>query len=94
MISSTSNTDRIIRTDLLAVAGQSGSRPATSRPDQFSSASTSGLKVALDQQPAIRPDVVERARILAADPDYPSRAVMQHVARQIIATPDLSESEA
>jgi hypothetical protein len=35
--------------------------------------------------------VVERAKALAADPTYPSAAIMKSVAGQILASPDLSE---
>ena len=93
MISSTSTTDRTHHTDPLAAPGQSGARPLALRSDQFSSESTAFLKAALDRQPAVRPEVLERARVLAADPDYPSAAVIQHVARQILASPDLSEDQ-
>lgn len=49
------------------------------------------LRSELERQPEIRPEVVERARGLAADPNYPPHAVLQHVAAQILAAPDLSE---
>lgn len=91
MISSTSNTDRVVRTELPAVAGPAGRPRATMRPDQFSNESTVRLRAALDQQPAVRPDVVARARALANDPDYPSAATIRHVAAQILAAPDLTE---
>lgn len=93
MISSTSNSDKILRPDLPTAVGQSGSRPAAERPDQFTNERTAWLKSAVEQQPAIRPEVVARARALAADPDYPSPRVIQQVARQILAAPDLSEVE-
>jgi hypothetical protein len=80
-----------VRMGLPSAVGPAGSRPASVRPDQFSSRSAACLKAALDGQPAIRPDVVERARALAADPAYPSAAVLQHVARQILDAPDLSQ---
>jgi len=52
------------------------------------------LRGALERQPAIRPEVVERARALMADPGYPSLEVIKSVAAQIVAAPDLSEIEA
>lgn len=91
MISSTSNTDRVVRTELPLATGQSGLQRAAVRPDQFSNESTVRLRAALDQQPAVRPDVVARARALANDPDYPSAATIRHVAGQILAAPDLTE---
>ena len=93
MIASTSTTGRTLRADPLAAPGQCGSRSVALRSDRFSSQSTTYLKAALDRQPAVRPEVVERAKMLAADPDYPSAAVIQHVARHILASPDLSEDQ-
>lgn len=76
---------------LPAAVGSAGSRPAAVRSDQFSNESTACLKAALNRQPPIRPDVVERARTLVADPGYPPPEVIQHVARKILAAPDLSQ---
>jgi hypothetical protein len=51
------------------------------------------LRSELERQPEIRPEVVERARALAADPSYPPVEIMRHVASQILAAPDLSEDQ-
>lgn len=51
------------------------------------------LRAELARQPEIRPEVVERARGLAADSAYPPVEVARHVAAQILAAPDLSENE-
>ena len=59
----------------------------------ISTESAAYLRGALARQPAIRPEVVERARALAADPTYPSAAVINHVARKIVASPDISEDQ-
>ncbi len=59
----------------------------------ISTQSAAYLQGALSRQPAIRPEVVERARALAADPTYPSAAVIKRVAQQIVASPDLSEDQ-
>jgi hypothetical protein len=91
MISSTSSTDRIARTDSAPAAGQPAARPFTQRPDQFSTESASFLKAALLRQPEIRPEVVERARALAADPNYPSPEILKKVGATILRAPDLSE---
>jgi hypothetical protein len=93
MISSTSSPDRAPRADLVSAPGPSLSRPYSPRPDQISTESAAFLRGALERQPAIRPEVVERARALLADPTYPSTQVLKHVASQIIASPDLSEDE-
>ena len=91
MISSTSSTDRAARADLVSAPGPSLSRPYSPRPDQISTESAVFLRGALERQPAIRPEVVERARALAADPGYPSTAVLKRVAEQILGAPDLRE---
>lgn len=91
MISPTSNVDQIRRPELTPVAGKPVAQQAAVATDQFSSESTLRLKQSLNLQPEIRPEVLERARALAADPDYPSKEIMRDVARQILAAPDLSE---
>jgi hypothetical protein len=91
MIQSTSSTDRTTRTDSVPAATPSTVRNAPIQPDSLSTESASYLQSALDLQPEIRPDVVARASALAADPDYPSTAIMKNVAGQILAAPDLSE---
>jgi hypothetical protein len=42
------------------------------------------LKEALMREPAVRPEVVERARKLAADPDYPSVDVLTKIAEKFV----------
>lgn len=93
MISSTTSTDRAARPDLVSSAGPAAPRPYAPRPDQISTESAAFLRGALTRQPAVRPEVVERARALAADPHYPSAAVIKRVAEQIVGSPDLSEDE-
>jgi hypothetical protein len=51
------------------------------------------LRQALVRQPEIRPEVVARARALAADPAYPPVSILRSMAQQILAAPDLSEDE-
>lgn len=91
MISPTSNVDHIRRPDLTPVTGKPVASQTTVASDQFSPESTMRLKESLNRQADIRPEVLERARALAADPDYPSKEIMRDVARQILAAPDLSE---
>ena len=93
MISSASSPDRAARADLVSAAGPSAPRPYSPRPDRISTESIAFLQGALERQPAIRPEVVERARALMADPGYPPREVIKRVAEQIVASPDLSEVE-
>lgn len=91
MISSASSPDRTPRPDLVSSTGQATPRPAGPRPDQISTEHAAFLHAELKRQPEIRPEVVERARGLAADASYPSAEINRHVAAQILASPDLSE---
>lgn len=91
MISSTSSTDRAARPDLVSNAPTTSERPAAPRSDQISTEGAAFLRAELERQPEIRPEVVERARALAADPSYPPVEVLRHVAEQILNSPDLSE---
>ncbi len=93
MINSTTSTDRAVPTPQVAPAGQSGTRPPTQRPDQLSTENAEHLKSVLAAQPEIRPEVVERAKALAADPDYPSLDILKRVGGLILASPDLSEDQ-
>ena len=45
----------------------------------------------LQQVPEVRPEVVERARALAADPSYPSDAIIRQVSATIVNSPDLTQ---
>ena len=51
--------------------------------DQLSVNTSSKIRQALDQIPEIRPEVVERGRQLAADPNYPSQEVVRKIAQLI-----------
>jgi len=93
MISSTSSSDRALRPDLVSAPGPAATRSAASPSDQISTENAAFLRSELQRQPAVRPDVVERARALAADPNYPPPAVIRDVAAKILAAPDLSESD-
>jgi len=93
MIPSSSPSDRTARLDPLLASGQPVARQKLPRPDQISTASAAALSASLARDPEVRPEVVARARALAADPAYPSFVVMRDVARQILAAPDLSEDE-
>ncbi len=88
-----SPSDRAAGTTPVPAAGQASARPLPGKPDQISTDSAAYLKSALASQPEVRPEVVARARALAADPNYPSTSIIRSVASQILASPDLSESE-
>ena len=63
------------------------------RVGQLSASNLAVLRSELSRQPEIRPEVVARARALAADPEYPRIEILQVVAQQILRAPDLSELE-
>ena len=93
MITSTTSTDRTARPEILPPVGQPPARASAPRADQISTESAAFLRSALSRQPAVRPEVVARARALAADPSYPPPEAMRKVAEQILGSPDLSEDE-
>jgi hypothetical protein len=93
MISSASSPDRTPRPEHVSAPGQSPARPTAAKPDRISTEHAEFLRSELQRQPEVRPEVVERARGLAADASYPPFEVAQHVATQILASPDLSEDQ-
>ena len=93
MITSTTSTDRTVRPEMPAVSGKPAPRTAGPRQDQVSTGNAEFLRAELQRQPEVRPEVVARARELAADPSYPPTEVIQKVAEQILGSPDLSEDE-
>ncbi len=94
MIESTSSSDRAARASALSADAQ---KPAAVRTqsgrDSLSTDKAAQLRAALDNVPEVRPEVVARGKALAADPSYPSAAIMQSVAGQIVNSPDLTEDE-
>ena len=95
MIDSTSSSDRASRASAVPVeiANRAAYASADGQRDRLSTAAAEQLQTALASQPEIRPEVVARGRALAADPDYPSAAVIRRVATLIVNSPDLSEDQ-
>lgn len=89
MINSTSPSDRVLRPDG-PVLHNNGAANRGAGSDRYSPENTAALRTALSQQPAIRPEVVARARALAADPSYPSPEILRHVGQVILKSPDLT----
>jgi hypothetical protein len=90
MINSTSSSDRVLRPDgPVHHTPTPASRSAGA--DRFSPENSKALQAELSNQPEIRPDVVARARVLAADPSYPSAAILRKVSEVILRSPDLTE---
>lgn len=93
MINSTTSTDRTPHADAVSAAAQAAPRPPAARTDQLSTDNAAFLRAELERQPEIRPEVVERARALAADSNYPSREVLNKVSAMILKSADLSEDQ-
>jgi hypothetical protein len=93
MINSTTSTERAAHANAVSAPGQATPKALTPRPDQLSTDSVLFLRDALVRQPEIRPEVVERAQALAADPNYPSFDTLKQVGSVILNSPDLSEDQ-
>ena len=93
MINSTSSSDRTPRADAVQITRPKVVVRNPDSGDQFSAENSAALKVALTQQPEVRPEVVARGRALAADPSYPSPEILRKVGEAIISSPDLSEDQ-
>lgn len=91
MINPTSSSDRSAQSNAAESAAARANRQSAPRPDKLALESMPQLRKALLAQPEIRPEVVERGRILAADDSYPSKAILRQVGSMLIASPDLSE---
>jgi hypothetical protein len=75
------------------VALPPSARPRAAASDTLSTSQSATLQAALLRQPEIRPDAVARGKALAADPNYPSAAVIRQISAAIVASPDPSESD-
>lgn len=93
MINSTNSTDRTAHAALVNTPGNAVARPSTARADLLSTDNAAFLRSELARQPEIRPEVLERARALASDPDYPSRDSLQRIASLMLDAPDLSDDQ-
>ena len=93
MINSTTSTDRTAHANLVPLQGNPVARTNSPRTDLLSTQNASFLRSELARQPEIRPEVVERARALAADSNYPSREDLKKIAGIILQSPDLSEDQ-
>lgn len=93
MINSTSKTDNILRPETITA------RPPQNRPtapiptetDSIRASSQENLKEALRAQPEVRPEVVERARQLLADGNYPPREIIRRLSEMLMKSADLAE---
>lgn len=92
MIHSASSPSSTPRNDAVTPASSGPARRPTPAPtDQIHIDKAAVLRAGLQQVPEIRPEVVERARALAADPTYPGDAIIARISAAIVNSPDLSE---
>ncbi len=59
----------------------SAQTPGSTDSERLSSANTQSLREALSKTPEIRPEVVENAKKLAVDPNYPPRELIERLAQ-------------
>lgn len=65
--------------------------PAAETGERLSSSNSQALRQALSQSPEVRPEVVEKGRHLAVDPNYPPRELILRLAEMMTNSADLSE---
>jgi len=95
MINSTSSSDRAGGTDAISLNRNQQRTPRLAGQNQDSVSTTNAaiLADALNSQPEVRPEMVARGRLLAADPNYPPAGVISHIAGLVLNSPDLSEDQ-
>lgn len=93
MINSTSKTDSILRPDANLTGRQAQVRPAavrTNDADTINVSSQATLQDALSSQPEVRPEVVERAKQLMVDANYPPKEIIRRLSEMLIKSDDPS----
>ena len=93
MIQSTSSSNGPLRPDSVPASSTRFPFPKVGA-DHLSADKTSLVRSVLSRQMEIRPEVVERGRVLAADPAYPSVDIIRRVAELIVRSPDLTDESA
>jgi hypothetical protein len=96
MIHSASSSNPSARNNALAAAlvPAAPARSAPAPADQIHIDLSSTLRLALQQSPEIRPEVVARARAIVSDSTYPSDMILRAISAVIINAPDISEDQA
>jgi hypothetical protein len=92
MIHSASSSPANVRPETaLAAVAHSAPKALRAPSDQIHIDKATALRAGLQEVPEIRPEVVARARALAADPAYPSDEIIRSVSSVIVNSPDLSD---
>ena len=76
-----------VKTDAVQVPSKARQKTAPepeSAPEQEKTSRKERLAQALASEPAVRPEMLERARALAADPNYPPADVLEKLADKFI----------
>jgi hypothetical protein len=80
-----------VRPEIAAEAAKAQPKPknATTQTegvvrDSYLPVKNEDLMDALRNEPEVRPEVVERAKLLVADPDYPPKEVLKKVAEALL----------
>lgn len=94
MIEPTRSSHRSPQLEPITTSGPGTERAQRTRLDRVATGSVTFLRAELLRQPEVRPEVLERARALAADPNYPPASMNQALAQLILGAPDQSEVSA
>jgi hypothetical protein len=91
MIQSTSNSHSLPGA-ITPAGAKPSAKPAVAPQarDTLDTTSSTALREALAAQPEVRPEVVDKARPLAIDANYPPRAIIEDLARLFVNSQDLS----
>lgn len=82
-----------VRSEIPAEALPAKPKPKNANPepqtgevvcDKFTPMQNENLMQALRDEPDVRPEVVEKAKLLAADPDYPPKEVIGAIAKLFV----------
>lgn len=87
MIQPTSNFHGYHRTDAVSGSSAKPAQGSSVKPpsddsagERLSSTNTDALREALSNSPEVRPEMVERGKRLAVDPNYPPREIIEKLA--------------
>lgn len=94
MINIATKTDSLVRSE--ALTGTPLLAPASVpqrslETERLSAASQDILQAALEQQPEVRPEVVEQGQRLAVDGNYPPKEIIRRLSEMLVTSVDYSE---
>lgn len=91
MIHSTPSTSDPRLTAIDTTVYPSGAKAIAVGRERLSTEHSQALQAALARTPEIRPEVVARGKALAADPSYPSAAIISGLSAMMVRSEDLTE---